>query len=144
MQTKVTKLSEITRKWYVFDAEGKVLGRLASEIANILRGKRKVNFSPNLDMGDGVIVVNAEKVRLTGKKLEEKYYYRSSRYTDGLKSIRCDFLLKTQPEKVIELAVKGMLPHNRLGRNILQHLRVYRGPTHPHTAQNPEIWKPKE
>jgi len=144
MRTQVAKPSEITRKWYVIDAEGKVLGRLATEVANILRGKRKVNFSPHVCMGDGVIVINAEKVRLTGKKLKEKYYYRASRYPGGLKSIRCDHLLKTQPEKVIQLAVKGMLPHNRLGRTLFQYLRVYRGSEHPHAAQNPEIWKLKE
>jgi len=141
MKTRSIKMSEINRDWWVIDAEGKVLGRLASEIATILRGKNKPEYSPHLDIGDNVIVINAEKVVLTGKKeLQKKYFYHTG-FPGGGKHI--DFLdLKTKnPARVIELAVKGMLPSNRLGRKMRKKLKVYAGPKHPHEAQKPKELK---
>ncbi|RLA81971.1 MAG: 50S ribosomal protein L13 [Deltaproteobacteria bacterium] len=126
------------RKWYVVDAKGKILGRLASEIAKILRGKHKPVFSPHLDTGDFVIVVNADKVRLTGKKWQKKLYFRHSGYPGGLKVYTAQQLLQRKPEELIRLAVRGMLPKNRLGRRLLRKLKVYAGPEHPHQAQQPE------
>lgn len=137
-KTFVAKPHEVERKWYVVDAEGKTLGRLASQIAAILRGKHKPIYTPHVDCGDFVIVVNADKVKLTGKKLKEKVYYRHSGYPGGLKSITAEKLLEKKPERVIELAVWGMLPHNRLGRKMYKKLKVYAGPEHPHAAQKPE------
>lgn len=138
MKTRFPKLSDIQKKWHVVDAEGKTLGRLASQVAAILRGKHKPTYSPHLDMGDNVIVVNAEKVQLTGNKFNKKVYYRHSLYPGGLTVTKFSEMIKTKPERVISIAVKGMLPHNRLGRAILKHLKVYRGPEHPHEAQQPE------
>ena len=135
MRTYIPKRSEITRKWYVVDAEGKVLGRLATRVATILKGKHKPQYTPFLDTGDHVIVVNAAKVVLTGNKLENKVYYRHSGYPGGLKEMTCKKLLETHPERVITMAVKGMLPHNTLGRAMLKKLRVYAGEAHPHLAQ---------
>lgn len=138
MKTYSVKPSEIERQWYVVDAEGKTLGRLASEIAKILRGKHKPIYSPHLDTGDYVIVINAKKVHVTGKKLDEKIYYRHSGYPGGLKGVTLREQLKKQPTRVIYAAVKGMLPHNRLGRAMLKKLKVYAGASHPHQAQQPK------
>lgn len=139
MKTYFLKTKDIEKKWYVVDAEGKTLGRLTSRIASILRGKYKPTYTPYLDMGDNVIVINAEKIRVTGRKLEQKKYYRHTGYPGGLKVTSLSDMIRTKPEKVISMAVKGMLPHNRLGRMINRHLKVYRGPNHPHQAQQPEV-----
>lgn len=140
MSTFMAKSSEINKKWYIVDAEGKPLGRLATEVARLLRGKHKPIFTPHVDTGDFVIVINAEKVVLTGKKLEQKQYFRHSGYPGGLKTMTYDRLLKEKPELAVEKAVKGMLPHNRLGRAQISKLKVYSGADHPHTAQQPEVW----
>lgn len=136
-KTYSAKKEDIKRKWYIIDAKGKVLGKVAVKAATILRGKHKPIYTPHIDTGDQVIVINASQVVLTGKKLEQKYYRRHSGYPGGLKSIRYDRLLKEKPEKVIELAVKGMLPKTKLGRAMFKKLRVYKGSEHPHGAQNP-------
>ncbi len=132
------KKEEIQKKWYLVDAEGKTLGRLASRVAHILRGKHKPEFTPNADLGDFVIIVNAEKVKLTGKRAEQKQYFHYTGYPGGATFESFKELIKTKPEKVIIHAVKGMIPHNRLGRRIIQKLKVYAGPNHPHSAQKPE------
>lgn len=139
MKTYFLKTKDIEKKWYVVDAEGKTLGRLASCIAAILRGKHKPTYTPHLDMGDNVIVINAEKIRVSGRKLEQKKYYRHTGYPGGLKITSLSDMIRTKPEKVISMAVKGMLPHNRLGRLMNKHLKVYRGSVHPHQAQQPEV-----
>jgi large subunit ribosomal protein L13 len=126
------------RQWYIVDAEGKILGRLATEVARVLRGKHKPSFSPHIDGGDFVIIVNARRVSLTGKKLEQKIYYRHSEYPGGLRATTAGKLVETKPNAIIQLAVKGMLPKNRLGRDLLRKLKVYPGPEHPHQAQNPQ------
>ncbi len=141
MKTYMAKKGEVERKWYLVDASGKVLGRLASQIAIKLRGKDKPIFTPHVDTGDFVIVINAEKVRLTGKKWENKFYYRHSGYMGGLKKISAKELLKKKPEELIRHAVRGMLPKNRLGRKLLKKLKVYAGPNHPHEAQKPIKWE---
>jgi large subunit ribosomal protein L13 len=128
---------DITRDWYVVDADGQVLGRLAAQVARILRGKHKPIFAPHVDAGDHVIVVNAAKVRLTGRKREQKVAYRHSGYPGGLKAVPYTVLLEQRPSKAVERAVRGMLPRNRLGRQMLSKLKVYDGPTHPHAAQMP-------
>jgi len=138
MKTVMAKPAEVERRWYVVDAEGKTLGRLAAEVAKILRGKHKPIFTPHVDTGDHVIVVNADKVVLTGDKLRQKTYFRHSRYTGGAKFIRVAKVMEERPERVVELAVRGMLPKNRLGRSMYRKLKVYRGPEHPHAAQKPE------
>lgn len=138
MKTYSVKAHEIQRKWYVADAEGKILGRFASEIAQILRGKRKPIYSPHLDVGDHVIVINASKIRVTGKKAEQKLYFRHSGYPGGLKATPFKELLAKRPQRVIEKAVRGMLPHNRLGRKMIKKLKVYAGSEHVHQAQKPE------
>ena len=138
METYSVKSKDIQRKWYVVDATGLVLGRLASEVARRLRGKHKTVFTRHLDVGDFIIVVNADKVRVTGRKLENKYYFRHTGYPGGVKRVRLDKVLKEKPERVIEHAVKGMLPHNSLGRRQFKKLKVYAGPNHPHQAQNPD------
>ena len=130
--------SEIQRKWYVVDAEGQVLGRLASKIAFILRGKHKPMYTPNLDTGDFIVVINAEKIAVTGDRLETKMYHRTSGYPGGLTSIRLKDQLIRHPERPIEDAVRGMLPKNSLGRRMIKKLKVYAGPNHPHEAQSPE------
>jgi len=140
LSTYMAKPNEIKKNWYVIDAEGKPLGRVATEIARVLRGKHKPIFTPHVDTGDFVIVINAEKVQLTGKKLQQKQYVRHSGYPGGLKTMSYERLLKEKPERAIEKAVKGMLPHNRLGRAQGRKLKVYSGPDHPHTAQQPEKW----
>ncbi|WP_231684383.1 50S ribosomal protein L13 [Phosphitispora fastidiosa] len=136
----MAKPDEIKKNWYVIDAEGKPLGRVATEIARVLRGKHKPIFTPHVDTGDFVIVINAEKVQLTGKKLQQKQYVRHSGYPGGLKTMSYERLLKEKPERAIEKAVKGMLPHNRLGRAQGRKLKVYSGSEHPHAAQLPEKW----
>ena len=138
MKTYVPKRGEVESKWFVVDAAGKRLGRLASEVAKILRGKHKPQYTPFLDMGDHVIVVNAEKIVLTGRKLEQKMHHRHSGYPGGLKSVPYSRIMVERPERAIEYAVKGMLPHNRLGRKMVRKLKVYTGPDHPHEAQSPE------
>lgn len=130
------------RKWLLVDAEGRTLGRLASRIATLLRGKHKPVFTPHVDAGDHVVVINAEKVALTGRKLKDKVYYRHSGYPGGIRGTTAEEMLKTHPERVIEMAVQGMLPKGRLGREILRKLKVYAGPHHPHGAQQPEPLKP--
>ncbi len=135
MRTYSTKASDIERDWWLMDASGKILGRLASEVAKLLKGKHKPIYSPHLDVGDYVIVVNAAKVRVTGSKLTQKIYYRHSGYPGGLKSISLKRMMETHPTRVIEHAVKGMLPHNRLGAAMFKKLKVYPGPEHPHQGQ---------
>lgn len=135
MKTHSTKASDIEREWHVIDASGKTLGRLATEVASLLRGKHKPLYAPHLDTGDFVIVVNAASVRVTGNKAKEKIYYRHSQYPGGLKSVSYAEMLDKHPTRIIEHAVKGMLPHNRLGRAMLKKLKVYPGPDHPHEAQ---------
>jgi len=138
MKTYRIKPNEVERKWWVVDATGKTLGRLTSEIAKILRGKHKPYYQPDVDCGDFVIVINAEKIRVTGKKLEQEKYYWHSRYPGGLKKRTLKWMLENKPEEVIRLAVKRMLPKNRLGHRMLKKLKVYRGTEHPHQAQKPE------
>ena len=135
MRTYSTKARDVTRQWHVVDASGKTLGRLVTRIAVLLMGKHKPVFSRNLDVGDFVVVINAEKVRVTGNKAKQKVYYRHSGYPGGLKSITLEKLMQTNPTRVIEHAVKGMLPHTRLGASMLKKLKVYVGDTHPHLAQ---------
>ncbi|HEX7056235.1 MAG TPA: 50S ribosomal protein L13 [Bacilli bacterium] len=139
--TYMANANNIERKWYVIDAAGKTLGRLASEAASILRGKHKPTFTPHVDSGDFVVIINAEKIELTGKKRENKMYRRHSGYPGGLKSISAGDLLKTKPERVIEHAVYGMLPKNKLGEKLKLKLKVYAGSEHPHQAQQPEVWE---
>jgi large subunit ribosomal protein L13 len=138
VKTTMVKPQEVERKWYVVDAEGKTLGRIASQIASILRGKHKPTFTPHVDTGDHVIVVNAEKIVLTGKKLDQKKYYYHTGYVGGLKSIVYRRMMEKKPEFVVYEAVRGMMPKNTLGRSMMKKLRVYRGPEHPHEAQQPE------
>jgi large subunit ribosomal protein L13 len=135
MRTHSAKASDIERKWWVIDASGKKLGRLASEAAVLLKGKHKPIYTPHLDVGDFVVVVNATKIEVTGKKLSDKMYYRHSNYPGGFKSINLEKLLQTNPTRAIEYAVKGMLPHNRLGAAMFKKLKVYAGAEHPHEAQ---------
>jgi len=135
MKTYSTKASDIKREWHVIDASDKVLGKLATQVAGLLMGKHKPIFSRHLDTGDFVVVINADKVRVTGNKARQKLYYRHSGYPGGLKSISLDKMMQTNPTRVIEHAVKGMLPHTRLGASMMKKLRVYVGDTHPHQAQ---------
>lgn len=139
--TYMAKPNEVERKWYVVDAKGKPLGRVASQVAAILRGKHKPQFTPHVDTGDFVIVINASEVELTGKKATKKIYYRHSGYPGGLKATTAGDMRNNRPERMIELAVKGMLPKNSLGRKQFKKLKVYAGPEHPHQAQNPEEWE---
>nr|WP_296484934.1 50S ribosomal protein L13 [uncultured Acetatifactor sp.] len=139
MKTFMASPATIDRKWYVVDATGMTLGRLASEVAKILRGKNKPVFTPHLDMGDYVIVINAEKISVTGKKLDQKVYYHHSGYVGGLKEVTLKEKMNKKPEQVIELAVKGMLPKGPLGRQMYKKLYVYAGPEHKHEAQKPEV-----
>ena len=138
MKTISIKQSEIEKNWWIADAEGQTLGRFASNIAQILRGKHKVNFTPHMDMGDCVVVVNAEKIQVTGSKETDKTYFRHSGFPGGGKETSLAELRRKHPERIVENAIKGMLPHNRLGRSILSHLKVYVGSDHPHTAQQPQ------
>jgi large subunit ribosomal protein L13 len=140
MKSYMAKPNEVKRKWYILDATDKPLGRLATEAATLLRGKHKPTYTPNVDTGDHVIVINAEKVVLTGKKLDQKEYIRHSGYVGGLRRTSSRELLEKKPELAIEVAIKGMLPHNRLGRQMYTKLKVYKGSEHPHEAQQPEVW----
>ena len=141
MKSFMASPATIERKWYVVDATGCTLGRLASEVAKVLRGKNKPIFTPHIDCGDYVIVVNADKVKVTGKKLDQKIYYNHSDYVGGMKETTLREMLAKKPEKVIELAVKGMLPKGPLGRQMYSKLHVYAGAEHPHAAQKPEVLK---
>lgn len=138
MKTYVAKEQEVQKKWYLMDAENKVLGRLATQIAMRLRGKHKPIFTPHADTGDFIVVVNADKVTLTGTKWDDKFYYRHSGYMGGLKTISARKLMEKTPENILRFAVKGMLPKNSLGRRQLKKLKIYAGPEHPHQAQKPE------
>ena len=139
MNSFMANPDKIERKWYVVDAEGCTLGRLASEVASVLRGKNKPVFTPHVDTGDYVIVINAEKIKVTGKKLDQKIYYSHSDYVGGMKETTLREMMNKKPEKVIELAVKGMLPKGPLGRQMIKKLRVYAGAEHGHEAQKPEV-----
>ena len=139
MKSYMASPATIERKWYVVDATGYTLGRLASEVAKVLRGKNKAIFTPHIDTGDYVIVVNADKIKVTGKKLDQKIYYRHSEYVGGMKETTLREMMNKKPEKVIELAVKGMLPKGPLGRQMYTKLHVYAGPEHNHEAQKPEV-----
>jgi large subunit ribosomal protein L13 len=139
--TYIAKPQDIERKWYVIDAEGKTLGRLASEAASILRGKNKPVFTPHIDTGDYVIIINAEKVVVTGKKRKEKIYKRHTGYPGGLREITFEKLQAKKPEEIIRHAVKGMMPKGKLGRQMYKKLKVYAGPEHKHAAQKPEVWE---
>lgn len=143
MKTFMAKAEDIkvNRKWFVLDADGKILGRLATEAARILRGKHRPNFTPHVDTGDHVIIINASKIKLTGNKLQNKMYIRHSGYPGGLKMIDYGTLLKTRPELAVEKAIVGMLPHNKLGADMASKLKVYKDADHPHQAQKPEAWQ---
>ncbi len=141
MSTKTLKASEIEKNWFIADAADKILGRFSSEIAQVLRGKHKPSYSPHMDMGDCVVVVNAEKIKVTGNKGKGKIYFRHSGYPGGTKFTDLNHVRRTKPERIIENAVKGMLPKNRLGRQIIKHLKVYAGADHPHAAQQPKELK---
>ena len=143
MKTYVPKQGEIVKAWHVIDAEGQVLGRLAVEIARLLRGKHKPQYTPYLDCGDHVVVVNAEKIRVTGNKATDKVYYRHSGYPGGLRELNYERMMDKHPTRALELAVKGMLPHNRLGRQLATNFRVYAGSEHPHQAQQPTVYEMK-
>lgn len=140
MKTYAVKAGEIRRRWLVVDAAGQTLGRLASEIAGLLSGKTKPMFSRHIDTGDFVVVVNAEKIQVTGKKLVQKHYYRHSNYPGGLKSEILRDVLAKHPTRVLEHAIRGMLPRNKLGEQMIRKLKIYAGPEHPHAAQQPEAW----
>ena len=140
MKSYIAKPQEVERKWYILDAEGQTLGRLASEAASILRGKKKPIYTPHVDCGDYVIIINAEKIEVTGKKRKEKIYKRHTGYPGGLKEITFEKLLAKQPEEILRHAVKGMLPKGPLGRDMAKKLKVYAGAEHVHEAQKPEIW----
>ena len=139
MQTYMANPDKIERKWYVVDAEGCTLGRLASGVASVLRGKNKPQFTPHVDTGDYVIVVNADKIKVTGKKMDQKIYYNHSDYVGGMKETTLKEMMAKKPEKVVELAVKGMLPKGPLGRSMIKKLHVYAGPEHEQQAQKPEV-----
>ena len=143
MKTFSLKNTEVTRDWVVFDASGKILGRFATKIADKLRGKDKPTFTPHVDGGDFVVVINADKVKVTGNKAEQKKYYKHSLYPGGLKEKSYKEVLESTPERIIENAVKGMLPKNKLGKSIIKKLKVYSGSEHPHESQNPSVWNPK-
>ena len=138
METYIPKLDEINQKWLVVDADGQILGRFASEVASILRGKNKPIFTPHMDVGDNVIIINAGKIRVTGKKAKTKKYYRHTGYPGGLRSENYSDLIKSNPARILEKAIWGMLPHNKLGKKIYKKLKIYAGNEHPHEAQKPE------
>lgn len=140
MSTYMAKPAEIERKWYIIDAAGKPLGRVAVQAADLLRGKLKTTYTPHVDCGDHVIVINCDKVVLTGNKLQQKYYYRHTGYVGHMKDTRYDTLMATKPEKAVELAIYGMIPNNTIGRAAMTRLRLYNGADHKHEAQKPEIW----
>jgi large subunit ribosomal protein L13 len=139
-KTFIPKASEITQDWYLIDADNQNLGRLATQIAALLLGKTKPDFTPGMDTGDFVVVINAERISVTGKKMEEKMYYRHSQYPSGLKEASLRQQLSNYPDRVIRAAVWGMLPHNKYGRQIIKKLKIYAGPDHPHAAQHPKNW----
>ena len=141
MKSFIAKPQEVVRKWYVIDAEGKTLGRLATEVASILRGKRKPIFTPHVDTGDYVIIINAEKIEVTGKKREQKIYKHHTGYPGGLREITFAKLQAKRPEEIIRHAVKGMMPNGKLGREMFTKLKVFVGPEHKHAAQQPEVWE---
>ncbi|MBR2779556.1 MAG: 50S ribosomal protein L13 [Firmicutes bacterium] len=141
MSSYIAKPQDVERKWYVIDAEGKTLGKVAAEAASILRGKKKPIFTPHVDTGDYVIIINAEKVEVTGKKRKEKIYKRHTGYPGGLRETTFEQLLNKAPEEIIRHAVKGMMPNGKLGRQMFKKLKVYAGPEHKHAAQQPEIWE---
>ena len=143
MKTFSLKNTEVSRNWVVFDASDKILGRFATKIADKLRGKDKPTFTPHVDGGDFVVVINADKVKVTGNKAEQKKYYKHSLYPGGLKEKSYKEVLESTPERIIENAVKGMLPKNKLGKSIIKKLKVYSGSEHPHESQNPSVWNPK-
>jgi large subunit ribosomal protein L13 len=138
-RTYTTKPGDIKRDWFIVDAQGKTLGRMASQIASVLKGKHKPEYTPHIDVGDYVIVINAEKIHVTGKKMDDKFYYRHSGYPGGISSISLRNQLERFPTRVVQYAVRGMLPKNRLGRKMLGKLKVYAGPEHPHAAQQPKV-----
>ena len=140
MSTTLAKTETVVRKWYVVDAAGKPLGRTAVIVANLLRGKHKVDFTPNVDCGDCVIVINSDKAVLTGKKLDQKSYYRVSGWIGGLKETKARVMMDNRSDYAMELAVKGMLPKNTLGRHCMERVHIYKGAEHPHAAQKPEAW----
>jgi large subunit ribosomal protein L13 len=139
VRTYVVKQKDITRKWFVVDADGKTLGRLASKVARILRGKHKPIYSPHLDVGDYVVIVNADRIAVTGRKMDQKMYYRHTGYPGGVKELNLRDMLSRHPTYAVKYAVRGMLPKNRLGRKMIKKLKVYAGPEHPHEAQQPEV-----
>lgn len=141
MKTYMANSQTVDRKWYVVDAADKPLGRVATEVARILKGKHKPTYTPHVDTGDHVIILNAERVALTGNKLQDKMYYRHSGHPGGIKSVSAGTLRAKNPERMLKLAVWGMLPHNRLGRKMIKKLRVYKGDQHPHQAQQPTHWE---
>jgi large subunit ribosomal protein L13 len=141
MRTYIPKKDEIEQKWWLVNADGRILGRLATEVADLIRGKRKPQFTSHLDTGDFVVVINAEKIKVTGRKLDQKKYYHHSLYPGGIKEITLKDLLAKNPEEVIKKAVWGMVPKGKLGRALYKKLKVYRGPSHPHEAQNPQEYK---
>jgi len=141
MRTFIPKKDDIEQKWWLVNAEGKILGRLATEIADLIRGKKKPQFTSHLDTGDFVVVINAENIRVSGRKLDQKIYYSHSQYPGGLKEETLKDLLKRKPEEVIKKAVWGMIPKGKLGRAVYKKLKVYSGPTHPHEAQNPQEYQ---
>ena len=141
MRTYIPKKDEIEQKWWLVNADGRILGRLATEVADLIRGKRKPQFTSHLDTGDFVVVINAEKVKVTGRKLDQKKYYSHSLYPGGLREETLKDLLARKPEEVIKKAVWGMVPKGKLGRALYKKLKVYRGPSHPHEAQNPQEYK---
>jgi large subunit ribosomal protein L13 len=141
IKTYTPRAAEIQREWFVIDAKDQTLGRLATQIAVLLRGKHKPMFSPHMDVGDYVIVLNCDKIRVTGRKLDQKFYYRHSGYPGGLKSVSLREMLHRRPERVIQSAVRGMLPKNRLGRKMIKKLKIYAGDTHPHQAQKPKVFE---
>jgi len=139
--TYMAKPGEVPRKWWIIDAKDKPLGRVASLAASILRGKHKPTYTPSVDMGDSVIIINASQVKLTGKKRDQKIFFTHSGYPGGARYTPYRIMLQKHPERVLEAAVKGMLPHNRLGRKLIKHLFVYKGASHPHEAQKPSVWQ---
>jgi len=141
MRTFIPKKDDLEQKWWLVNAEGRILGRLATEVADIIRGKKKPQFTSHLDTGDFVVVVNAEKIRVSGRKLDQKVYYSHSQYPGGIKAETLRELLKRKPEEVIKKAVWGMIPKGKLGRSVYKKLKVYSGPSHPHEAQNPQEYR---
>ncbi len=139
MKTSSLTTKDIVQKWYLIDCSGKKLGRLSVQIANILRGKNKPEYTPNSDVGDFVVLINAERVEISGNKSKDKIYFKHTGYPGGVKIAQLSHMRRTYPERIIENAVKGMLPHNKLGRRMLRHLKVYAGPEHPHIAQSPKV-----